>query len=87
MTTMQTVMWTVDSDLEVGIASRSEDNGLSPALIHRPIAYQPDVAVDQIRVGIEDLFQMRGPSLFLALPQEANIGPQSPLRTANRFRG
>jgi hypothetical protein len=65
---MQAVVWTVDSDLEVGIASRSEDNGLLPALIHRTIAYQQHVAMDKIPVGIEDSLQMRGPRLFFALP-------------------
>ena len=79
MTTMQAMMWTVDSDLKVSVASRSEDNGLFPALIHRPIANQPHVAMDQLPVGIEDLLQVRGPRLFLALPYEANICPQRDL--------
>jgi len=46
MTTMQATMWTIDGDLQVGVTSRPENNGLFPALIHRPIAYQPNVAVD-----------------------------------------
>src|ERR1017187_4493538 len=79
------MMWTVDSDFEVGVASCSEDNGLFPALIHRPIAYQPDVAVDQVPVGIEYLLQVRRPCLFLALPYEAYICPQRDLGRSQRI--
>jgi hypothetical protein len=43
---MQAMMGAVDSYFKVGVASRPKHNGLLPALIHRPVTYQPDVAVD-----------------------------------------
>jgi hypothetical protein len=43
---MQAMMGAVNSYFKVGVASRPKYNGLLPALIHRPVTYQPDVAVD-----------------------------------------
>src|SRR5271169_1559442 len=76
MTTMQAMAWTIDSDLKVSVAPRPENHGLLPALIHRPVAYQPHVAVDQVPVGIEDLLQVWRAGFFLALPYKSNIRAQ-----------
>ncbi len=59
MPAVQAVMRSVNRDLQVSIASRTKYNGLLATLIHGAITDEPNIAVDQIAIGIEDLFQMR----------------------------
>ena len=54
----------VDGDLEVGVAACAEDEVLAAGLIDGAIADEPDVAVDEVAVGHEDLFEMGGAGLF-----------------------
>ena len=56
------VVGAVDGDLKVGVAACAEDEGLAAGLVDGTIADEPDVAVDEVAVGHEDLFEMGEPA-------------------------
>jgi len=84
---VQAVMRAVERDFEMSIAARAEDHCLLSALIHRPIADQKNVAVNEVAIRSKDLFQMRRSCLFFALPNEADISAQGNSSTAKRVEG
>lgn len=63
----------VEGDLEVGVAARAEDDGLAARLVDGTIADKPEVAGDQVAVGVEDLREMGRAGLLFSLPDEAKI--------------
>src|SRR5215469_1067781 len=67
---------TKDCNLQMRVSPCAENNGLLSTLINRSVTHQPHVAVNQIAVSIEDRFQVRRSCLFLALPDETDIGPK-----------
>src|SRR5262245_60137673 len=74
--TVQLAMRSIDGDLQVSIAARSEDDRLLPALIDRSIADQPHITSYEVAIGFEDLFEMRGSGLFFPFPDKADIGTE-----------
>ena len=56
---VQFVAGPVESDLDAGDAARAEHDLLAAALMHGPIANQPDIAGQQLFVFGNDLRQMR----------------------------
>lgn len=77
-------MRAVHSDREVGVAARPEDNGLAPRLVDGPVADEPNVAVDEVGVGGEDLFEVRRASFLLSFPNEPDIRSEREVRRAER---
>ena len=57
-------------------AARAEDDLLAPALVHRAVADQPDIAAQQVLVRCEDLRQVRRAGLLLALEDELDVRVQ-----------
>ncbi len=77
----------VDGDLEVGVAACAEDEGLAAGLVDGAIADEPDVAVDEVAVGHEDLFEVGGAGFFFALPDEADVGLEWDVRGLESAEG
>ncbi len=44
--------------MEVGVAAGAEDEGLTAGLVDGAIADEPDIAVDEVAVRHEDLFEV-----------------------------
>lgn len=85
---VESVMGAVDGDGEVGVAASAEGDGLRSGLIDGAIADQPDfVALDEVAVGVEDGFKVRGAGFFLAFPDEANVGTEGNVRGSEGVEG
>jgi hypothetical protein len=56
---VQGVAGAVDGDLQVSVAASSEEDCLPAGLVDGAIADQPDIAVDEVAIGHEDLFEVR----------------------------
>jgi hypothetical protein len=85
--TVQTVVGAVDGDLQVSVAACAEDERLTAGLIDGAIADEPDIAVDEVAVGHEDLFEVSGAGFFFSLPYEADIGLKWNIRGLERTEG
>jgi hypothetical protein len=59
MAAVETVMGAIECDLKMSVTACAEDDGLFPTLVDRPVADKPDISVDEIAVGFENLLQMR----------------------------
>ena len=56
------------------IAACTKDYGLFAALIDRAVADEHDVAVDEVTIGGEYLFEVRRAGFFFTFPDETNVG-------------
>lgn len=87
MAAVETVAGAVDGDFQMGVATRAEDNRLGAALIDRAIADQPHIAVDEVAMLIEDLFEMRGSGFLFPFPDETDVGAERNVRSAEGIEG
>src|SRR5262249_29517197 len=62
--------WTVDRDLDVGDAAGTEVELLAARLMNGPVAQQPELRLQQLRVPPEDLRQMRRAGLLLTFEED-----------------
>src|SRR6516225_1736484 len=81
MAAVQLVTGTVERDRKFGDPASAEHNLLTPALMHRAVADQPDIAFQQVFVPRDDLRQMRRTGLLLALDDELDVLPDRDLRS------
>src|SRR4029434_1069634 len=64
---------TVDSEIEADPVARAEIERLTPALVDRRVAHQPDVSGKERAVLLEYRHQVRGSCFLLALVHELDV--------------